>query len=165
MMRQRDLAAMVVPLGRALAAAEQPVLRAHELTIWAYVVLTALAEQPMRTQAALAHAIGADKTRIIGVLDDLQERGLIQRQPDPADRRVRVLSLTGAGRRVHRSAQAAIQAREDRLLARLSAADRRGFLRALETLSASSPGNWRTRSIGSPGFGQVPAAPTRPDTV
>src|SRR2546421_7877248 len=140
MMRQRDLAAMVVPLGRALAAAEQPVLRAHELTMWAYVVLTALAEQPTRTQAALAHAIGADKTRIIGVLDDLQERGLIQRQPDPADRRVRVLSLTRAGRRVHRSAQAAIQAREDRLLARLSAADRRGFLRALETLSALSPG-------------------------
>ena len=139
-MRQRDLAAMVVPLGRALAATEQPVLRAHELTMWAYVVLTALAEQPTRTQAALAHAIGADKTRIIGVLDDLQERGLIQRQPDPADRRVRVLSLTGAGRRVHRSAQAAIQAREDRLLARLSAADRRGFLRALETLSALSPG-------------------------
>jgi DNA-binding MarR family transcriptional regulator len=139
MIRQRDLAAMVVPLGRALTAAEQPVLRAHALTMWAYIVLTALAGQPMRTQAALAHAIGADKTRIIGVLDDLQERGLIQRRPDPADRRVRVLSLTAAGRRVHRSAQAAIQAREDRLLARLGAADRRGFLRALEALSAVPP--------------------------
>src|SRR2546421_3349387 len=139
MMRQRDLAAMVVPLGRALAAAEQPVLRAHELTMWAYVVLTALAEQPTRTQAALAHAIGADKTRIIGVLDDLQERGLIQRQPDPADRRVRVLSLTGAGRRVHRSVQAAIQAREDRLLARLSAADRRGVPRGAAARAAPAP--------------------------
>jgi MarR family len=51
----------------------------------------------MRTQAALAKAIGADKTRIIGVLDDLQERELVQRQPDPADRRVHLLALTPAG--------------------------------------------------------------------
>src|SRR2546423_14119115 len=84
---RRDLAAMIVPLGRALSAAEEPVLRAHDLSMWAYIVLTALAERPMRTQAALARAIGADKTRIIGVLDDLQGRGLIQRQADLADRR------------------------------------------------------------------------------
>jgi DNA-binding MarR family transcriptional regulator len=136
---RRDLAAMVVPLGRALSAAEEPVLRAHDLTMWAYIVLSALAERPMRTQAALARAIGADKTRIIGVLDDLQGRGLIQRRPDPADRRVHVLCLTTAGRRVHRSARSAIRAREERLLARLPGADRRGFLRALQVLSALPP--------------------------
>jgi len=130
---------MIVPLGRALSAAEEPVLRAHDLSMWAYIVLTALAERPMRTQAALARAIGADKTRIIGVLDDLQERGLIQRRPDPADRRMRVLSLTAAGQRAHRSTQAAIRAREERLLARLGAADRQGFLRALQVLSALPP--------------------------
>src|SRR6266550_9329108 len=124
---RRDLAAMVVSLGRSLSAAEEPVLRSHDLSMWAYIVLTALAERPMRTQAALARAIGADKTRIIGVLDDLQGRGLIQRQADPADRRVHVLSLTTAGRRVHRAARSAIQAREERLLARLAGADRRGF--------------------------------------
>jgi DNA-binding MarR family transcriptional regulator len=55
--------------------------------MWGYVVLTVLAEQPVRTQAALAQSIGADKSRIIGVLDELQERGLIQRRADPADRR------------------------------------------------------------------------------
>jgi DNA-binding MarR family transcriptional regulator len=136
---RRDLAAMVVTLGRALSAAEQPVLRAHDLSMWAYIVLTALAERPMRTQAALAGAIGADKTRIIGVLDDLQGRGLIQRQPDPADRRVHVLSLTVAGRRAQRAAQSGIRAREEHLLARLSTADRRGFLRALQVLSALPP--------------------------
>src|SRR5256714_12966670 len=119
---RRDLAAMIVPLGRALSAAEEPVLRAHDLSMWAYIVLTALAERPMRTQAALARAIGADKTRIIGVLDDLQERGLIQRRPDPADRRVRVLALTPAGQRAHRPTPAALPAREERPLAPLGAA-------------------------------------------
>ncbi len=127
---------MVAPLARALMAAEMPVLQAHELSMWGYVVLSRLDEEPARTQAALAQSIGADKTRIIGVLDDLQERGLIQREPDPADRRVRLVSLTDKGRRVRASAQAAIQDREEQLLARLPAADRRGFLRALEFLSS-----------------------------
>jgi DNA-binding MarR family transcriptional regulator len=133
-----DLAAMVVTLGRALVAAELPVLRAHALSMWGYVVLSALAEEPVRTQSALAQAIGADKTRIIGVLDDLQERGLIGRQPDPMDRRAHLLSLTPTGRRVRETVQAAIREREERLLARLPAADRRGFLRSLEALSALS---------------------------
>src|ERR1700746_2512256 len=83
---RRDLAAMAVPLARALVAAEEPILRAHGISMWGYIVLTALAEQPVRTQAALAQAIGADKSRIIADLDELQERGLIQRQADPAAR-------------------------------------------------------------------------------
>ena len=91
---RRDLAAMFVPLARALVAREEPVLLAHDISMWGYVVLTALVEQPVRTQAALAQAINADKSRIIGVLDDLQQRGLIQRQPDTADRRVHLLWLT-----------------------------------------------------------------------
>lgn len=132
---RRDLAAMIVPLGRALMAAELPVLRAHGLTMWAYSVLLALGEEPVRTQNALAQAIGADKTRIIGVLDDLQDRGLIERRPDPGDRRVRLLSLTPEGRRLRASAQAGIRERENRLLTRLPAGDRDAFLRALRTLS------------------------------
>ena len=99
---RRDLAAMFAPLARALIAREEPVLRAHGISMWAYVVLTGLVEHPVRTQAALAQAINADKSRIIGVLDDLQQRGLIQRQPDTADRRVHLLWLTGEGDRLDR---------------------------------------------------------------
>lgn len=127
---------MIVPLGRALMAAEQPVLAAHGLTMWAYVVLLRLDEGPARGQGVLAQEIGADKTRIIAVLDDLQERGLIERRPDPADRRARLLALTTEGRHLRDAAQAEIQAQEDRLLAKLPAADRRGFLNALTALAA-----------------------------
>ncbi len=131
-----DLAAMIVPLGRALTAAELPVLRAHDLSMWAYVVLLALGEEPVRGQSTLAQAIGADKTRIIGVLDDLQKRGAIERHPDPHDRRAHLLTLTPAGRTLRDSAQAGIQRQEDRLLAHLPEPDRTTFLRALRTLSA-----------------------------
>jgi DNA-binding MarR family transcriptional regulator len=138
-MARRDLAAMMVPPGRTLAAAELPILREHRLSMWGYVVLLRLAEEPVRTQTALAQAIGADKTRIIADLDELQDRGLIQREPDAADRRVRLVSLTAEGARVRAAAQAAIQRREDRLLARLPAADRRAFLRSLEFLAGLDP--------------------------
>jgi len=136
---RKDLAAMIVPLGRALMAAELPVLRRHGLTMWGYVVLLALNEEPVRTQAALAESIGADKTRIIGVLDGLQQAGLITRAPDPADRRVHLLSLTAQGRRTRAAAQAGIQRQEERLLTQLAPDDRRGFLRGLQRLASMPP--------------------------
>ncbi len=131
---RRDLAAMFVPLTRALVAREEPVLRAHDLSMWGYIVLMALVEQPVRTQAALAQAIKADKSRIIGVLDELQERGLIDRQPDEADRRVHLLSLTPAGDRLRRSVEAGIRRREEQVLVLLPPADREAFLRSLKAL-------------------------------
>jgi DNA-binding MarR family transcriptional regulator len=131
---RRDLAAMLVPLARALTAREEPVLRAHDLSMWGYIVLMALAEQPVRTQAALAQAINADKSRIISVLDELQERGLIDRQPDETDRRVHLLSLTPAGDRLRRSVEAGIRHWEEQVLAELPAADREAFLRSLKAL-------------------------------
>ncbi|WP_433195937.1 MarR family winged helix-turn-helix transcriptional regulator [Nocardia sp. CA-107356] len=132
-----DLAAMLVPLGRALATVELPVLERHGLSMWGYVVLLGLGDEPVYTQAALAKKIRADKTRIIGVLDELQQRGLIRRDPDPADRRARLVSLTPTGRTTRDHAQRDIQEQEDQLLSPLPAAERKAFLRSLQTLWAS----------------------------
>lgn len=128
---------MIAPLQRALIAAEQPVLRAHGLTMWGYIVLTALDGQPVRTQAVLADAIGADKSRIIGVLDELEGDGLLERPRDPADRRARLVAITEDGHRKHRAVQTDIQRNEDRVLAHLDPEDRAAFLRALATLSTT----------------------------
>ena len=133
--KRPDLAAMLAPLLRDLIAAEQPVLDAHELSMWGYVVLLALDRSPVRTQAALAEAIGADKTRIIPVLDELQAQGHIERHPDPDDRRVRLLAVTKSGRAVKDAVQTAIQRGEERWLSALPADDRRVFLRVLIQLT------------------------------
>jgi DNA-binding MarR family transcriptional regulator len=133
--RRPDLAAMLAPLIRELIAAELPVLKAHDLSMWGYSVLLALDESPMRTQAALAEAIGADKTRIIPTLDELQAKGHIERRPDPDDRRVRLLAITESGRQVKDAVQAGIQRGEERWLSVLSATDRRVFLRALQEMT------------------------------
>ena len=130
-----DLAAMAVRLARGLMAVEQPILAAHEVSMWGYAVLSTLREEPVRAQSALAKAIGADKTRLIPVLDELQRRGLIDRDPDPADRRVHLLRLTRAGGDLRASVQARIRAEEVRLLARLPPSDRAAFVRSLQILS------------------------------
>ncbi|WP_327639737.1 MarR family transcriptional regulator [Kribbella sp. NBC_00482] len=132
-----DLAAMLYPLVRELIALELPVLAAHEVSMWGYSVLTALDDTPVRTQAALAEAIGADKSRIIGTLDELQRSGLIERTPDPADRRVRLLSITPQGRRVRRTVRKEIQAQEEQVLTALAPADRKTFVRILQELHTS----------------------------
>jgi DNA-binding MarR family transcriptional regulator len=133
--KRPDLAAMLAPLLREMVAAELPVLESHRLSMWGYSVLVALDQSPVRTQAALAEAIGADKTRIIPVLDELQNQGYIERRPDPDDRRVRLLAITDTGRAVKDATQAAIQRGEERWLQTLSADERRVFLSVLQQLS------------------------------
>ena len=126
---------MLAPLIRAMIAAELPVMAAHRLSMWGYSVLVALDRSAIRTQAALAEAIGADKTRIIAILDELQQNGLIERLADPEDRRARLLAITKEGRRVKDAVQAEIQRGEERWLGTLSATDRAVFLRVLQELS------------------------------
>lgn len=131
---------MLAPLLREMIAAEQPVLDAHGLSMWGYVVLLALDRSSVRTQAALADAIGADKTRIIRTLDDLQQQGFIEREADPDDRRVRVLAITEAGRAVKDAVQRDIQRGEERWLGELTADDRKVFLRVLQQLTREESG-------------------------
>src|SRR5271154_6513736 len=130
-----DLAEMLVDLARKTMAAEEPVLAAHGLSMWGYIVLSALDRSPIRTQAALAESIGADKTRIIPTLDELQERRYIERIPDPADRRARLLAITESGRSTKTAAEVDIQRGEERWLGQLSANDRSVFLRVLHQFS------------------------------
>jgi len=137
--RRSDLAAMLHPLLRDLVAAEQPILVAHDVSMWGYVVLNALDQSPVRTQAALADAIGADKTRIIPTLDELQQKGYIERRPDPDDRRVRLLEITPSGREVKNAVQVDIQRGEERWLSELTAQERDVFLRALERMNRLGP--------------------------
>ncbi|WP_205267356.1 MarR family winged helix-turn-helix transcriptional regulator [Mycolicibacterium sphagni] len=131
---------MLAPLLRELISAEEPVLAAHDVSMWGYVVLSALDGSPIRTQAALAAAIGADKTRIIRDLDELQERGLIERMADPDDRRARLLAITDTGRAVKNAVQAEIQRGEERWLGELNAEERRTFLRVLGRLASRESG-------------------------
>lgn len=157
-----DLAALIEPIRAALIDLENEVLARHGLTMWAYAVLLNLTEQPVRTQAALADAIRADRSRIISVLDDLQDRDLIDRRPDPDDRRVRLLALTASGLRLRTAAQAAIQAREEQLLAALAPRGRADFLKALRLLGDDQSLTRLREQASDPDPGQASGATQGP---
>ena len=115
-----DLGALLARATRRLIEEERPLLAARGLTMWGYIALSRLAEAPASSQLQLAGAMGYDKTRLIALLDELAAEGLLRREPDPSDRRARVISLTAAGRKRHAAARRAIAKMEDRVLADVS---------------------------------------------
>jgi DNA-binding MarR family transcriptional regulator len=133
---QEDLAAVVSRLGRRLRAAEAPVLARAELTMWEYVTLAHLARSPAESQQALAATMGYDKTRLITLLDGLEQRELITRAPEPPDRRAHRVRLTPAGRRRFNTAQRGIRRLEEELLSALPEPDRDILRRSLARLAA-----------------------------
>ena len=62
-----------------------------------YQVLAAAVHDAPRSQLALAHHLGVDRTVMTYLLDDLERAGLVHRQPDPADRRARLIVPTDQG--------------------------------------------------------------------
>lgn len=114
---REDLGAQFARVTRRLIALEQPLLDKHALSMWEYAVLLRLRDRPAETQLGLAQAIRYDKTRLIALLDGLEQRGLVTREQAAVDRRARTVKLTRAGRTKVGAVQRDIQRMEDRLLA------------------------------------------------
>ncbi|TWF79680.1 DNA-binding MarR family transcriptional regulator [Pseudonocardia hierapolitana] len=62
-----------------------------------YQVLSSAARGDAGTQLAMAQRLGVDRTVMTYLLDDLEKAGLVERKPDPADRRARRVVLTERG--------------------------------------------------------------------
>jgi DNA-binding MarR family transcriptional regulator len=138
MTEREDLGAALHRLTRAVIEREQVLLAELDLDMWDYVTLARLDTGPAPTQGQLALAVGRDATRLIPILDRLQERGLLDRAPDPQDRRNRIVTLTPPGRATLLTARRAIHAMEDALFADVAAQDRATFERVLRTLEAAT---------------------------
>jgi DNA-binding MarR family transcriptional regulator len=89
-----------------------------------YRLLAALEEFGPASQAALGRRTSIDRSDVVAALNDLAGRGLIQRSPDPDDRRRNIITITPAGTEQLRTLDQILAGVQEKLLAPLSAADR-----------------------------------------
>ncbi|MFF5531439.1 MarR family winged helix-turn-helix transcriptional regulator [Streptomyces cinerochromogenes] len=100
----------------------------HSLTGPQARLLSLLSLEPLPMRK-LAQKLKCEPSNVTGIVDRLETRGLVERRPDPADRRVKVAAATEEGRRMARDLRENLDfAREP--LAALSD-DERGSLRDL----------------------------------
>ncbi len=112
-----------------------------------YQVLAAAAREEPGSQLALAQHLGVDRTVMTYLLDSLAEAGLVERRPDPADRRARRIVATAHGRTLLDGLGEQLRTAEDQLLAGLDDDDRKEFrsllqrvaVHAATALDAASP--------------------------
>ena len=104
----------------------------HRLTGAQARLLSLLSLEPLPMRK-LARKLKCEPSNVTGIVDRLETRGLVERRPDPADRRVKLAAATDEGRRVARSLRESLRfAREP--LAGLSDEERlalRGLLRRM----------------------------------
>jgi DNA-binding MarR family transcriptional regulator len=101
---------------------------------WHYAVLTSLQEHGPASQAELSRRSGIYRSDMVGVLNELAERDLVERAPDPDDRRRNIITISTRGRRHLRRLDKVLDDLHDELLAPLSPAERDQFVQLLTRL-------------------------------
>ena len=124
------LASSTFLLKRLGFAAKDRSLKAYEgtgLHPYHFAILITLAENAHETQGAIADALGYDRGQLVGMLDDLERQGLVERRRDPDDRRRHIVTLTADGLEALGRLRALARQNEDDFFAPLSDEERETF--------------------------------------
>ncbi|HZX39422.1 MAG TPA: MarR family transcriptional regulator [Streptomyces sp.] len=107
----------------------------HALTGAQARLLSLLSLEPLPMRR-IAQKLKCEPSNVTGIVDRLESRGLVERRPDPTDRRVKVAAATPEGREVARDLRETLRfAREP--LAALSAEERVSLRALLQRMLAA----------------------------
>ena len=98
-------------------------------------MLTRLAANEGRSQQAIGELMGLNATRMVFLVDELEQRGLVERRRNPSDRRSHALYLTDQGRAKLREAQETSAGHADQVGASLTDAERTQLTTLLRRLA------------------------------
>jgi DNA-binding MarR family transcriptional regulator len=85
-----------------------------------FSALSLIVQFPKITQSELARKLGIERSGLVAIVDDLQMRKFVSRQPIPGDRRVQALTATAQGQSAYEEAHEMVIAHEATLLSDLS---------------------------------------------
>lgn len=98
-------------------------------------LLAALDEHGPSSQAALGRNTGIDRSDVVAALNELAAKGLVERSPDPSDRRRNIVTLTADGSRHLSELEKVLAGIQDELLAPLSPDEREQLIGLLTRLA------------------------------
>ncbi|HZL48675.1 MAG TPA: MarR family transcriptional regulator [Solirubrobacteraceae bacterium] len=122
-------------LGYAVARGFTQTLAPLDIEPRDFALLRALAASEGDSQQAIGERLGIPASRMVGFIDAHEARGLIERRPDPGDRRIHALHLTDAGRELLARAFAVAVAFEQELCGDLSSSEREQLLDLLQRVT------------------------------
>ncbi|UFN51749.1 MarR family transcriptional regulator (plasmid) [Roseomonas sp. OT10] len=114
-------------------------LSGYDITSVQYAAMTAVAAQPGIDATRLSELIAFDKATLGGVLDRLEAKGLIARQPSRHDRRVKSVTLTKSGAMLLRTIDARVVAAQAEMMQPLSRAEQAQFIALLKKFVRQPP--------------------------
>ncbi len=112
----------------------QTVTAAEGITPGLYGMLQVIANNPGLSQSALAEAMEVDRSSIVKVVNQLEEKGLIARDASPTDRRSYCLRMKPEGKLALKRIEEAVMHQDRQFAAALSAAERATLIDLLKRL-------------------------------
>lgn len=112
-------------------------LKPLELTRSQWLVLVYLARSESTSQVALAEQMDIGKVTLGGLVDKLEAAGLVERKPDPVDRRLKGVAITAEGQRVIASIRERVSGEETQVLRELDDRDLEVTVKTLRGMKAN----------------------------
>jgi DNA-binding MarR family transcriptional regulator len=111
------------------------VVGASELTPGQFGVLVVIDANPGLSQTQLGNALGIDRSTVVAVIDRLESRGLVARQPSPNDRRSHALHLGDNGKTALRRLTERVRAHEQQIARHLSGEEQASLIELLSRVA------------------------------